>query len=251
MLKSRVIPCLQMREGLLYKTRQFGDPRYIGDPINAVRIFNEKEVDELMICDIGREVILDEAQLKLIEKCSISARMPLTYAGGVKSVEDAETIVRLGIEKCGIRSLFFRDKQEIKNISLAIGSQSTIVCLDARKVNGNWMALNPNNNSYQSLEKCIDFAQSSGSGEIFLTHIDSDGMDFDYNYELHDYVAKYLSVPCVISGGINDISVINNIIERYWPIGIGVSSLFLFKGKLKAFLISYYDTLQRQQPTGQ
>ena len=133
MLRPRVIPCLLIRNGGLVKTRQFTDDKYVGDPINAVKIFNEKSVDELVIIDIDATVLGKEPDYKLIEKVANESRMPLCYGGGIKNLGQAEKIIQLGVEKISVSSGIVKRPELIEELSSALGSQSIVGVLDIKK----------------------------------------------------------------------------------------------------------------------
>ena len=133
MLRSRIIPCLLVKENGLVKTVKFKNPKYVGDPINAVRIFNEKQVDELIILDIDATSNGKEPDLKMIENCAAECRMPLCYGGGVKTVDQAKNIFSLGVEKIAISSSAILNPLLIKEISDSIGNQSVAVVVDLKK----------------------------------------------------------------------------------------------------------------------
>ena len=133
MLRSRIIPSLLLQDGGLFKTIRFKDGKYVGDPINAVKIFNEKEVDELCLFDIGVKGCVTEPDFNLLEKIAREAAMPLCYGGGVKCVQDAIRLVSMGFEKVSLSGSAIEDLSLIKAIASAIGSQSTVVTLDVRK----------------------------------------------------------------------------------------------------------------------
>ena len=136
MLKPRIIPCLLVHNGGLVKTIRFSEPKYVGDPINAVKIFNEKEVDELMFLDIGASSSETEPDYALIEKIANECRMPLCYGGGVKSVEQAKKIIKLGAEKVAISSIVFDRSEIIDEMAAVIGRQSVVVVIDIKKIDG-------------------------------------------------------------------------------------------------------------------
>ena len=133
MLRPRISPCLLIRKGGLVKTRQFKDDKYVGDPINAVRIFNEKSVDELIIIDIDATRLNNEPNFELLQRLANESRMPLCYGGGVKNVEQAKRIIQMGIEKVAISSEAFKDPELVRKISESIGSQSVVCVLDVKK----------------------------------------------------------------------------------------------------------------------
>ena len=133
MLRPRIIPCLLVHNNGLVKTKNFKKPSYIGDPINAVKIFNEKEVDELIVCDIDATVMGKAPNLKLIKSFAEESRMPLCYVGGVKTIDDVSSIIQLGIEKVGISSEIFSNMNFVNDAVQLVGSQSIVGVLDVKK----------------------------------------------------------------------------------------------------------------------
>ena len=136
MLRPRIIPCLLVHKGGLVKTQGFQDPKYVGDPINAVRIFNEKEADELMVLDIDATVNDVEPNFNLIEKLAAECRMPLCYGGGVKTAEQAARIVGMGVEKVAVSAAAIAHHSLLTEMAAAVGGQSVVAVLDVRKRKG-------------------------------------------------------------------------------------------------------------------
>ena len=132
MLRPRIIPCLLVHKGGLVKTTRFGDPKYVGDPVNAVKIFNEKETDELIVLDIDATVMGAAPNLRLIGQFAVECRMPLCYGGGIKTVEQAKRIIGLGVEKVALTSAAIDDPHLVTAIAQEVGSQSVVVVLDAK-----------------------------------------------------------------------------------------------------------------------
>ena len=161
MLRPRIIPCLLIRNGGLVKTIGFSNAKYVGDPINAVRIFNEKEVDELIVADIDATTLGCEPNYKLIEQLAAECRMPLCYAGGIKRPEQVERIIALGVEKVGISSAAIESIDLISECAHRVGSQSIVVVMDVRRLGQNQKyELFTRNGTYASgrwsnLDRCI------------------------------------------------------------------------------------------------
>jgi imidazole glycerol-phosphate synthase subunit HisF len=242
MLRPRVTPCLLIRNGGLVKTRQFTDDKYIGDPINAVKIFNEKSVDELIVIDIDATVYGKEPDYKLIEKLANESRMPLCYSGGIKSVGQAEQIIQLGVEKIGLSSAIIERPELIGELSEALGSQSIVGVLDVKKsfLKGYEVYINNGRNKVQgALINWIEKFQEYGVGEILFNSIDRDGMQAGYDLDFATFVHRYLNVPVTYLGGAASLDDIGELVENFGVIGCAAGSLFVFKGKYRAVLINY------------
>lgn len=247
MLRSRIIPCLLVHQRGLVKTVKFKDPKYVGDPINAVKIFNEKEVDELIVLDIDATVENRGPNFELIRNLAIECRMPFCYGGGITTVEQAKTIINLGAEKLAISAAAVRNFSLLKEIGRAVGMQSVIVVIDVKKrlLLGGYDIYIKNGkektdlNFYQFLEDLNNI----GVGEIVINSIDKDGTMTGYDYDLTDIVRSLTDMPLTILGGARDLDDIKKMIKKYKVIGAAAGSLFVFKGKYRAVLISYPDKI--------
>ena len=250
MLRSRVIPCLLLQNKGLVKTVKFKEPKYVGDPINAVKISNEKEVDELMFLDIDASSSETEPDYALIEKIANECRMPLCYGGGVKSVEQAQKIIKLGAEKVAISSIVFDRSEIIDEMAAVIGRQSVVVVIDIKKnLFGKYEIYTHNGKKKikQRLEKTLSILEEIGIGELVINSIDCDGEMKGYDTKLADHVRDLVSCPLTILGGASSQENILNLIERYKVIGAAVGSLFVFKGIYRAVLINYLDNNYRDK----
>lgn len=243
MLRSRVIPCLLVRNKGLVKTVQFKDSKYVGDPINAVKIFNEKEVDELIVLDIDATKEGREPDFNMIQNLANESRMPLCYGGGVKTVEHAKRIIHLGAEKVALSSAVIENPSLVVDIARAIGVQSVIVVLDVKKKGllGKYQVFTHNGTKATGKdprELAIQF-EALGVGEVVLNSIDNDGMMNGYDFKLIDLVRDAISVPITVVGGASTLDDIKKVIEKYKVIGVAAGSLFVFKGKYRAVLVNY------------
>lgn len=245
MLRSRITPCLLVHKKGLVKTVEFGNPKYVGDPINAVKIFNEKEVDELIVIDIDATVEGRGPDFNLIKNLAIECRMPFCYGGGITTVDQAKKIISLGVEKVAISSAALNNPQLLKEIGNAIGKQSLVVVLDVKKKGlfGNYELYTHNGkkSSKYKLKEYLTILNEIGIGEIVVNSIDEDGKMEGYDFKLCDLVRGLTSMPMTIIGGAGDLDDIKNAISRYKTIGVAAGSLFVFKGKYKAVLINYPD----------
>ncbi|MCD9616546.1 AglZ/HisF2 family acetamidino modification protein [Chryseobacterium gleum] len=242
MLRPRIIPSLLIQDNGLVKTVNFKNPKYVGDPINAVRIFNEKEVDELAIFDIDATVKGLEPNYSLIERIANQSRMPLCYGGGVRTVEQAQKIFGLGIEKIALSSAVLQNPQLITQIAERVGSQSVIVVLDVKKkLFGGYEVYTHNGKKTTGINpfKFAEEAQKLGAGEIIINSIDQDGVMKGYDMGLIDKVREKISLPLTVLGGAGSLSDIKQVIDKHGIIGVAAGSLFVFKGVYKAVLINY------------
>jgi cyclase len=242
MLRPRIIPSLLLHDKGLVKTVNFKSPKYVGDPINAVRIFNEKEVDELAFFDIDATVLNNEPDYDLIEKLANQSRMPLCYGGGVKTVEQAQKIFSLGVEKIALSSAAIVTPKLVTQIADRVGSQSVIVVLDIKKkILGGYEIYTHNGKKPTGINP-IKFAkelEQLGAGEIIINSIDQDGVMKGYDLNLIDKIAETISIPLTVLGGAGSFADIEKVIEKHGVIGLAAGSLFVFKGPYKAVLINY------------
>ncbi|MDP9960208.1 AglZ/HisF2 family acetamidino modification protein [Chryseobacterium lathyri] len=242
MLRPRIIPSLLIQDNGLVKTVNFKNPKYVGDPINAVKIFNEKEVDELAIFDIDATTKGLEPNYSLIERIANQSRMPLCYGGGVKMVEQAQRIFGLGIEKIALSSAVLENPGLITQIADRVGTQSVIVVLDVKKkLFGGYEVYTHNGKKGTGINpfKFIEEAQRLGAGEIVINSIDQDGVMKGYDMLLIEKAREKTSLPMTVLGGAGSLDDIKKVIDKHEIIGVAAGSLFVFKGKYKAVLINY------------
>lgn len=245
MLKPRIIPTLLLKDGGLVKTTKFDHPRYIGDPINAVKIFNEKEADELILIDIDASQMGKEPDYRLIERIANECRMPLSVGGGIKTLDQANRILGFGVEKILISSLLIENPNMISEMVGYLGSQSVVVCLDLKKTlltkKYEFCIHNGKNKTGKYLDEVLNLATTLGAGEIVLNSIDLDGTMTGFDIDLIQYVKKRISVPLTVLGGAGSLDHLKDVISHVGVIGVAAGSLFIYKGKLKAVLINYPD----------
>lgn len=243
MLRPRVIPCLLVKDGGLLKTVQFASPKYVGDPINAVKIFNEKEVDELIVLDIDATAESTEPDYVMIKNLAAECRMPLCYGGGVKTVEQAEKIVGMGVEKVAISSSAVEDQKLVAGIAEVVGSQSVVVVMDIKKnLIGREYEIKTHNGSKRTHRFPVEFAkemENLGAGEIVVNSIDNDGVMKGYDLDLISEVRESVTLPVTALGGAGSLDDIRGLIDRFGIVGAAAGSLFVFKGIYRAVLINY------------
>ena len=251
MLNPRIIPCLLISQGGLVKTRKFKERKYVGDPINTVKIFNEKKVDELILLDIDASRSNLKPDFDLVSKIASECRMPLCYGGGINSIEDAEKLIKLGVEKIAISSGFINETMEINEIVNRLGSQSVVCVLDLKKrfPNKNYRIYTNNGEKLSSLNlnDAILHAQEIGFGEIVINSINNDGMMIGYDLDLLDQVFKLSNIPITILGGAGSYEDFSKLFNKYKIIGAAAGSIFVFKGKYRAVLIQYPDLNEKKK----
>lgn len=251
MLRPRIIPCLLVHKGGLTKTVGFGDHKYIGDPLNAVRIFNEKQVDELMVIDIDasrNRLAPDEG---LIAKLAAECRMPLAYGGGIKTVEQIDRIIALGVEKVAIGSAAVENPHIITEAADRVGSQSVVAVIDVKAIGllkkPEVVTLNATKRSGLNPIAFAKRLEELGVGEIVINSVDRDGRMGGYDLELVRQLRDAVSVPMTVLGGAGSLEDIRALIGQQSIIGAAAGSLFVFKGKYRAVLINYPSPQERDE----
>ena len=241
MLRPRIIPCILIEDDDVIKTINFNEKVYIGDPLNIVRLFNDKKCDEILILDISATEKKSHPNFKLIKKIAEVARMPVAYGGGVKSEEQAVEIFSSGIEKISVNSLFFENKKEIKKIINSVGSQSLVVTFDIKKIDKKYNIVCDRGKTVVSNDiiSIIKEAQQIEVGEIIINNIDRDGTMIGYDDNLTKIIYDNTAIPITILGGVGKSEDISNSIKKFGNIGYACGSFFVFKGPRKAVLISY------------
>lgn len=243
MLYPRIIPCLLVHNKGLVKTTKFKNPKYVGDPINAVKIFNEKEVDELIVLDIDASVYGYEPNYKLIEHLAVECRMPLCYGGGIKTVKQAQNIFNLGVEKISISSIAIENPSIITELADRVGKQSVVVVLDIKKkaLSSKYEVFIHNGKKGTGLDPVtfVSELQRLGAGEVVINSIDQDGVMSGYDLNILKQIREKISIPLTVMGGAGNFEDISKIISEFGIIGVAAGSLFVFKGKFRAVLINY------------
>ncbi|POQ98364.1 imidazole glycerol phosphate synthase cyclase subunit [Alkalispirochaeta sphaeroplastigenens] len=242
MLRNRVIPVLLLQNGGLVKGEKFKNHKYVGDPINAVRIFNEKEVDELSFIDISASAGLDEPNYSLIEEIASEAFMPVAYGGGIQSVKQAERLFRLGVEKVIINGAFFANPDLINECSQLAGSQSIVVAIDVKKNLLGGYEVCVHNGVKKTGINPVDYAKNAqiyGAGEILLTSIDREGTCRGLDLDLIRQVADAVELPVIAQGGVGNLEDIKQAVKSAGASAVAAGSFFTFYGKHKAVLLTY------------
>jgi cyclase len=248
MLRRRIIPALLMRNGGLVKTVKFSNDRYIGDPINAVKIFNEKEVDELCLLDIGATTEGRAPAYSEINEIVSEAFMPVGYGGGIQTMEHIEQLFKIGVEKVIMNTAAFENETLIKDASNVFGNQSIVVSIDIKKdMWGQYKVFTRSGKSKQKIDLllAVKKMQDLGAGEIILNNIDRDGTMQGYDLEPIDKVSKAIEVPLIALGGAASIDDFVAAVH-HGAAAVSAGSMFVYQGVHKAVLISYItsDTLE-------
>lgn len=249
MLRPRITPCLLVHKGGLVKTVSFKSPKYVGDPINAVKIFNEKEADELIVLDIDATVNGVEPDYQMIANLAAECRMPLCYGGGIKTEEQASRIIGLGVEKVSISSAAVDDPNLITRIAKQVGRQSVVVTIDVRRkmlVRG--YEIFTRNGRKNAKRDPLSFAREAaelGAGEIVLNLIDNDGQMKGYDLALAKELRAAVNIPITILGGAGSLDDMSALFDACGVVGASAGSLFVFKGPYKAVLITYPNAQQK------
>jgi cyclase len=240
---------LLVKDKGLVKTVGFGAGKYVGDPVNAVKIFNEKEVDELIVLDIDATVRRAEPDYKLIERIAVESRMPLCYGGGVKTTQQAKTIVGLGVEKVAISSAAIENPALIPQVAEEVGSQSVVVVLDVRKGKKGYEVWTHNAtvNTGKAPAQLAADAERLGAGEIVVNSIDNDGRMTGYDFDAIAAVRSAAGLPMTVVGGAGTLGHIEDLLRRFGVLGASAGSLFVFKGVYKAVLINYPSAAERDR----
>jgi len=244
MLRKRIIPILLLKNESLVKTVKFNKFNYIGDPCNTVRMFNELEVDELIICDIRASLNRLEPNFKLLSDIASECFMPLAYGGGIKSLDQAKRIFDLGFEKVIINSSSFQSNDILSKIAHSYGSQALICSIDVKK---NFFgeklvySLSGTHNTNFTPLFWAKEVEKRGAGEILLTSIDKEGTWEGFDFDLSNYIAQNISIPVIAHGGASNIRDINEILSKSDLSGVGIGSMVLYQKKNMGVLINYPD----------
>lgn len=240
-LRPRVIPVLLIKEGLLYKPQGFRNPRYVGDPRVAVKIFNDKGADELILLDISATPARREPDYALIEEIATESFMPLGYGGGIRSVQHAGRIASCGVEKVVLNSAAVELPDLLGEISSLLGASSTVVCIDAKKgLLGGYKA-HINGGTRSADTDPVSLARTCaerGAGEIIIQDMSREGSLKGYNLQLVSAVAQAVDVPVVALGGAGSTEDFKSAVEA-GAAAAAAGSMFVFQGPHRAVLITY------------
>ena len=251
MLRPRISPCLLIHNGGLVKTQGFANPKYVGDPLNAVRIFNEKEVDEIIVVDIDATVADREPDYALVKRLAAECRMPLCFGGGVRQVGQVERLVGLGVEKVAIGAACVADPELLARAADIVGSQSIVAVADVRLDPGSKVSkVFTHNGRTATAYEVGEFARRMvefGAGELLVNSIDRDGTMVGYDLDVVQAVRDAVRCPVTALGGAGSLADIEALIARFGVIGASAGSLFVFKGVYRAVLINYPKRADRDR----
>lgn len=244
MLRPRVIPCLLLRNNGFVKTVNFKNPTYLGDPINIIKIFNEKEVDELIILDILASKENKDPNLKLIEQIVSEAFMPVCYGGGIRTSEQIKDLLAIGVEKVAINTNAIKNINLISDASEKFGNQCIVGAIDIKKNFFNKASVYSANNEKVHITNVVEWSKilvKYGAGELLLNSVDNDGMMSGYDLNIIKAVTQEVSVPVIACGGAGNIRHFKQAINEAAVSAVAAGSFFVFHGKHKGVLISYLD----------
>lgn len=242
MYRPRVIPCLLLRGNGLVKTRRFRDPVYVGDPVNAVRIFSEKEADEIVVLDIDASREGREPNYELVAEIAGEAFMPVAYGGGVRTLEQMRRLIRSGVEKVVVNSAAVESTSVLSEGAAVFGSQAIVGGIDVKRtLLGGYrvVAKSGTVEAKVALDEHLARLVAAGVGEIFLNSVDRDGMMGGYDLDLIRKVALRVTVPVVACGGAGKLEHLSEAIRDGGASAVAAGSLFVFHGKHRAVLINY------------
>lgn len=242
MIRTRVIPCLLLKGQGLVKTINFSNPRYVGDPINAVKIFNEKEVHELIFLDITATNEKRPPRFDIISNIASECFMPLGYGGGIRTIAEMQHLFSLGVEKVILNTIAVETPSIITDAADVFGCQSVVVSIDAKKhFLGGYQVHAHDGKTQTGLDpvKWAREAEQLGAGEIILNSIDRDGTMKGYDIPLIKSVAESASIPVVASGGAGELSDFSRAVRDGGASAVTAGSMFVYYGKHRAVLINF------------
>lgn len=240
MRKFRVIPSLLLRNQGFYKTVKFKSPHYVGDPINTLKLFNDKEVDEILIFDIEASKINSSPQFELIEELASECFVPLCYGGGIRNIDDIKRLFFSGVEKISLGKIAFENPGLISEAAALFGSQSIVVCIDVKKNFLGQYVVSPH--GIKSKLKIFDYVQrvaDMGAGEIIINNIDRDGTYKGLDQELCQQISELVRIPTVFCGGVSSLENIVDTVSKTSIQAVAAGSLFVYYGKERSVLINY------------
>ncbi|MCJ8166405.1 AglZ/HisF2 family acetamidino modification protein [Pontibacter sp. E15-1] len=242
MLKTRVIPCLLLRGQGLVKTVKFKDPKYVGDPINAVKIFNDKEVDELIFMDITATIEKRGPNFKMISEIAAECFMPFGYGGGISHIDEVRRIINVGAEKVILNTAAHLNPNLIEEAAAQFGSQSIVVAIDIKKSIFGKAEVFIESGQKKVRISPVDLAkrvEQLGAGEIIVNSIDRDGTGEGYDIDLLNKISSSVHIPIVASGGAGKLADFREAKTRGGASAVAAGSMFVFHGKHRAVLITY------------
>lgn len=240
-MRARIIPCLLLRRGALVKTTSFASPSYVGDPVNAVNIFNEKEVDELIVLDIGATPRGDPPPFDLIGQIATEAFMPVGYGGGIQSLEDARRVLNRGIEKVVINTAAFEIRGLVREVAAEFGSQAVVASVDARRRGAAFEVFVRGGTTPTGMEPAsyAHHMEQEGAGEIMITSIERDGTMRGYDLDLVREVTSAVGIPVIASGGAGSVADLGRAVREANAAACAVGAMVVYYGRNRAVLINF------------
>lgn len=250
MLATRVMPCLLMDRGALVKTVQFKKPVYVGDPVNAVRIFNQKEVDELLLIDIAATTEKRGIDFETLEKVVTECFMPICYGGGVNNLADMRRLYHLGIEKVSLSSAAIQRPSLIREAADEFGSQAVVVTLDVKKNLFGKYTVRTHQGKIDTKQPAVDVARNMadvGAGEILLYAIDRDGTWSGFDLHLIQEVSHAVSIPVIACGGAGELVHLRAAVNEAGASAVAIGSMAVFQAKDLGVLIKFPTRRQQEE----
>lgn len=249
MKRFRIVPTLLVQDGGLVKSIKFKNHTYVGDPINAVKIFNDKEVDEIVVMDISATSEKRSPNIAAIKEIASEAFMPLAYGGGITTVAEIQELIASGVEKVILNTAAFRNPSLVTQAAAFVGRQSIVVAIDVKKTIWGKLKVFTNNGTKNTNRDPVEYSilmQHAGAGELLVNSIDRDGTFEGYDLELIEAVSKSVSIPIVASGGASTIEDFRKAVDA-GASAAAAGSLFVFQRPHRAVLISYPDQKELEQ----
>ena len=241
MKRVRVIPVLLIQKEGLVKSVRFKNHKYVGDPINAIRIFNEKEVDEIIILDIGATAEKRPPNVQKVKSLAGEAFMPFGYGGGITTIEEIKDLLSSGVEKLIFNNIAFNNPQFVREAAAYVGSQSIVISIDVKKnIWGKYKVFVERGTKNTGMDP-VDYArkmEAAGAGELFLASIDRDGTFEGYDMELIKIVCASVNIPVVAAGGAASLDDFSSAV-KHGASAVAAGSMFVFQLPHRAALISY------------
>jgi cyclase len=246
-LIPRVIPCLLVDDEAMVKTTRFGEPRYLGDPVNVINLFNRFEVDEIVLLEIGATVRGSAPPFELIEELASECWVPLAYGGGIRTMDQVRTVFGLGVEKVVLGTAAHENPGLITSAADVFGSQAVVVSVDARRDDAGGYGVYVRSGGMPVGSDAVQWAQRAeglGAGEILLNSIDRDGTMEGYDLDLIAPVSKAVSIPVVACGGAGERADLPIPVQRAGASAVAAGSLFVFQGRERGVLINFPEREQ-------
>lgn len=241
MLRTRVIPCLLLQGNGFYKTTKFKNPVYLGDPVNILKIFNEKEVDEIIVLDIGATRNRADINYPLLKDFASECFMPLGYGGGIRNIDQMKALFQLGFEKISLNSEAYNNPGLVTQAAQAFGSQSVVVSMDVRRrFLGGYEVITQcgtKQTGREPVEVARDMEQR-GAGEILLNSIDRDGTMVGYDVNLIKAITQSVSIPVIAAGGAGKVEDFAAAVIQGGASAVAAGAMFVFQGPHRAVLVN-------------